>query len=221
MRKNRSRKEEEAYERLMKQQEKLKKNQAVQKTEGSQKYVAAGNKSAYEAGQNSVGSGRQGWIREKNGGIRLQPRKTKERNTGAGSSGKRPTGSPGNSSGVLRKGKGSEGKYVRTWVNTARPGGGTEIWKQVALNPGETAADYYEKKRKEREADRQETDAALRRALEETQEELREQRLGVAEGFGRKKRYNQNYEDLFGLPEEGDFRSRVERKRGPRATRMK
>ena len=72
MRKNRSRKEEEAYERLMKQQEKLKKNQAVQKTEGSQKYVAAGNKSAYEAGQNSVGSGRQGWIREKNGGIRLQ-----------------------------------------------------------------------------------------------------------------------------------------------------
>ncbi|WP_243165106.1 hypothetical protein [Christensenella tenuis] len=88
MRKNRSRKEEEAYERLMKQQEKLKKNQAVQKTGGSQKYVAAGNKSAYEAGQNSVGSGRQGWIREKNGGIRLQPRKTKERDTGAGSSGK-------------------------------------------------------------------------------------------------------------------------------------
>ena len=101
-----------------------------------------------------------------------------------------------------------------TWVNTAGPGGGAELWKQVKLEPGETAADYYEKKRKQREADRQKTDAAFSRALEETQKELREQRLGVAEGFGRKKRYNRNYEDLFGLPEGGDFRSRVEGTRG-------
>ncbi len=116
--------------------------------------------------------------------------------------------------GVLPQGKRIRAEAAPTWVNTAGPGGGAELWKQVKLEPGETAADYYEKKRKQREADRKETDAAFSRALEETQKELREQRLGVAEGFGRKKRYNRNYEDLFGLPEGGDFRSRVEGTRG-------
>ena len=116
--------------------------------------------------------------------------------------------------GVLPQGKRIRAEAAPTWVNTAGPGGGAELWKQVKLEPGETAADYYEKKRKQREADRQKTDAAFSRALEETQKELREQRLGVAEGFGRKKRYNRNYEDLFGLPEGGDFRSRVEGTRG-------
>ena len=148
-----------------------------------------------------------------------QRRRREQAGTGNGYAGvEKKTAEPWKSTAGTAK---NQADIAPTWVNTAGPGGGAELWKQVKLEPGETAADYYEKKRKQREADRKETDAAFSRALEETQKELREQRLGVAEGFGRKKRYNRNYEDLFGLPEGGDFRSRVKGNWGPHRNPMK
>ena len=90
-------------------------------------------------------------------------------------------------------------------ANTAPAGGGTKTWETAQPGKKKTANDYYEEKRKKREKDRKEIDAEFNKAMEETQKMLRERDLGLIDHLDRSTGdtvYNQNYYDLFGLPEE-------------------
>ena len=102
-------------------------------------------------------------------------------------------------------------------ANTASAGGRTKTWETAQPGKKKTANDYYEEKRKKREKDRKEIDAAFNKAMEETQKMLRERDLGLIDHLDRSTGdtvYNQNYYDLFGMPEGGkDFNRRVERTR--------
>ena len=102
-------------------------------------------------------------------------------------------------------------------ANTAPAGGRTQTWETAQPGKKKTANDYYEEKRKKREKDRKEIDAAFSKAMEETQKMLRERDLGLIDHLDRSTGdtvYNQNYYDLFGMPEGGkDFNRRVERTR--------
>lgn len=102
-------------------------------------------------------------------------------------------------------------------ANTAPAGGRTQTWETAQPGKKKTANDYYEEKRKKREKDRKEIDAEFNKAMEETQKMLRERDLGLIDHLDRSTGdtvYNQNYYDLFGMPEGGkDFNRRVERTR--------
>ena len=70
-------------------------------------------------------------------------------------------------------------------ANTASAGGRTKTWETAQPGKKKTANDYYEEKRKKREKDRKEIDAAFNKAMEETQKMLRERDLGLIDHLDR------------------------------------